>query len=112
MSSAAARRMDRLKRLPTRWRGWFNPGSRHESAEHQRIWAMYEIAFTVADVSAALMFVVGSWLFFYEPLHEVATWLFLIGSVCFALKPTLRLAREIHYWRMGHTDELAERSGR
>ena len=38
------------------------------------------------------------------------TWLFLIGSICFALKPTIRLTREIHYFRIGQVDELAKRA--
>jgi hypothetical protein len=110
--SDATTRLDPLRPLPRRWRGWFDPAARHESPRHQKLWAAYEIAFTVADVSAALLFVAGSWLFFDEATAEEATWMFLIGSVCFALKPTLRLAREVHYWRMGQVDELAERSGR
>ena len=96
---------------PGRWRGWFDPAARHESPRHQRVWAAYEIAFTVADVLAAGLFTVGSALFFREATSYESTWMFLIGSICFALKPTLRLAREVHYWRLGHHETLAERSG-
>ena len=62
------------------------------------------------DFAAAVLFVIGSALFFSEATTYVATWMFLIGSLCFALKPSLRLARELHYLRIDKLDELAARS--
>jgi uncharacterized membrane protein YhfC len=85
----------------------FAPENRGKSPKHARIYAAYEIAFTLVDVLAALCFVVGSWLFFYKSWETVATWLFLVGSVFFALKPTIRIAREIHYFQLGKVDKLA-----
>ncbi len=85
----------------------FAPQNREKSPRHVRIYAAYEIAFTLVDVLAALCFVVGSWLFFYKAWETDATWLFLIGSVFFALKPIIRIARELHYIRLGKVDELA-----
>jgi hypothetical protein len=35
--------------------------------------------------------------------------LFLVGSLLFAAKPTLRLIREIKLYRMGDVDDLAHR---
>ncbi|MSU90180.1 N-acetyl-gamma-glutamyl-phosphate reductase [Rhodobacteraceae bacterium 2CG4] len=88
---------------------FFHPDNRSRSDEHERIYAVYELWFTVVDVAAAVSFVVGSLLFFFESTTFAATWLFLLGSTCFALKPSIRLAREWRYWRMGKIDKLAER---
>lgn len=78
-------------------------------ADKRRLFAMYEIAYTAVDFVAALCFVVGSIMFFSEAWLKPGTWLFLIGSICFALKPTIRLIREIRLARMGEDVELAER---
>jgi hypothetical protein len=85
------------------------PSSRRFGRAQARIWALFEIAYTLVDFTAATLFIVGSILFFDEATTRTGTWLFLIGSVFFALKPTLRLAREI--WLAGHgdTDALARR---
>jgi len=88
----------------------FDPRTKHLSDDHGRIYALYEIAFTVVDVMAALLFVVGSILFFDESTVEIGTWLFLIGSVFFGLKPTIRLLREWHMLRAGRLEDLAERA--
>lgn len=88
----------------------FHPATRSLSERHARIYAAYEIAHTLVDFAAAVLFVIGSALFFSEATTYVATWMFLIGSLCFALKPSLRLARELHYLRIGKLDELAARS--
>lgn len=47
-------------------------------------------------------------LFFDRTVEQVGIWLFLTGSVCFALRPTVHLVREVHYWRIGEVDKLAE----
>jgi hypothetical protein len=87
----------------------FDPGNHARSRDHARLYARFEIAYTVVDVAAALCFIVGSVMFFSEAWTRPGTWLFLIGSICFALKPCLRLARELGYWRLGRVDVLAER---
>ena len=77
----------------------FPPGSGEE-------WAMGD-----PDFAAALCFIIGSMMFFSASLQTPATWFFTIGSVFFAMKPTLRLWREIKLYRMGETKTLADRLG-
>jgi hypothetical protein len=86
----------------------FDPGARDRTPETKRLYARYEIARTVVDFFAALAFIFGSVLFFWTDTQTPATWLFLIGSLCFALKPSLRLAREVHFLRLGKYEQLAE----
>lgn len=87
----------------------FSPDNRDKSARHRRIWAMFEMVYTLVDFGAAVSFLVGSVLFFYESLQSAATWFFVIGSVLFAAKPTLRLARELKLAAIGDTEDLAKR---
>ncbi|WP_424931316.1 YrhK family protein [Amaricoccus macauensis] len=89
--------------------GLFHPENRTRSKRNGEIYAAYEIAFTCVDFAAAILFVIGSILFFGDSTQTIGTWMFLIGSICFAAKPSLRLAREIHFWRIGKVDKLAER---
>ncbi|MGO2003478.1 YrhK family protein [Arthrobacter rhombi] len=86
----------------------FTRDHQHQSREHSRLTARYEIAYTSVDFLAALLFIVGSIFFFSESTTFFATWLFLIGSLCFALKPTLRLIREI---KLARLDELQASGG-
>lgn len=87
----------------------FHHENRQLNAETRRVYAAFEIAHTTVDFLAALCFIVGSVFFFYDDLMEAGTWLFLVGSVFFAAKPSLRLAREVKLWSMGREDTLAER---
>jgi len=48
-------------------------------------------------------------LFLWNDYETEAIWFFIIGSVFFCIKPTLRLAREIQLWRMGYLDDLSRR---
>lgn len=50
----------------------------------------------VVDFIAGFCFVVGSAFFFYKSLVYAGTWLFLIGSIMFAAKPTVRLTHQLH----------------
>lgn len=88
----------------------FHPSNRHRNPRTARLYALYELAYTAVDFTAALLFVAGSVLFFNESTATLATWLFLIGSICFALRPTIHLAREIHYWSIGRVDKLTGQS--
>ena len=88
----------------------FDPDAHRRSARHARIYAACEIAYTAVDFLAALLFVIGSVLFFWASTETLAIWLFIFGSLCFALKPTIRLSREIAYWRAGKFDDLARRA--
>ncbi|WP_099864717.1 YrhK family protein [Pararhizobium haloflavum] len=87
----------------------FRPGNREKSEEHKRIYALYELWYTAVDFMAAFTFLIGSVLFFSESTQTAATWCFVIGSICFALKPTIRLARELRYYQLGEIDTLADR---
>ncbi|QUJ75857.1 YrhK family protein [Sulfitobacter albidus] len=87
----------------------FHRSRRHDSDAHRKLYARFELAYTVVDFTAALLFVVGSVMFFSEAWQTTGTWLFLIGSLCFAAKPTLRLLREVRLYRMGDAQDLAER---
>lgn len=87
----------------------FDPKNASRSAAHVRIHALFEIAYTAVDFTAALCFVVGSVMFFYADWQETGTWLFLVGSIAFAMKPTIRLARELRFLSLGKGDKLAEK---
>ena len=72
----------------------FRHSNRQKTHESRVIYARFEIAYTCVDFGAALCFILGSVMFFSDALFTPATWLFLIGSVLFAVKPTLRLIRD------------------
>ena len=85
---------------------------REENRQHPRqkqLYAAYEIAYTLVDFMAAAFFVVGSAFFFFSGLQTPALWCFLLGSILFAVKPLLKLTREIHLARIGDVDDLARR---
>jgi hypothetical protein len=44
----------------------FEPQNRNKSAHHKRIYAMYELWYTIVDFTAATSFLAGSFLFFSE----------------------------------------------
>jgi uncharacterized membrane protein YhfC len=79
----------------------FEPQNRNQSPQAQHVYALYEIAHVVVELLAALSFLVGSILFFKETTQTAGIWFYVIGSVLFAIKPTLRLAREIKLLVMG-----------
>lgn len=87
----------------------FNPDTPQKSDRHIQLYAMYEFAFTVVDFAASILFVVGSVLFFYTSTTILGTWMFLVGSICFGVKPSIRVIREFHLLRLGDAEVLAER---
>ncbi|PLS20302.1 YrhK family protein [Neptunicoccus cionae] len=87
----------------------FDPDTRNLSERHKKIYAYFELAYTVVDVTAASLFVLGSILFFREATAYAGTWLFLIGSILFGLRPTLKLVREYAYLRVGDYEDVAVR---
>lgn len=87
----------------------FNPDTPQKSERHIRLYALYELGFTIVDFAASILFVVGSVLFFYASTVVLGTWMFLIGSICFGVKPSIRLVREFHLLSLGDAPELAER---
>lgn len=88
---------------------FFSPLAGLRSPAHARVHAAYEVALTIASVAAALLFIVGSIMFFSEAWLIPGTWCFLIGSVLFAIAPSLKLVREVHFWRMGEVERLARK---
>lgn len=87
----------------------FQPDAHTRSDSHRRVYAAYEVAHTIIDFLAAMLFLVGSVMFFYPRIENPAIWCFVVGSVCFALSPTLRLVRELHYLAIGDVDDLVPR---
>lgn len=87
---------------------FLEPKGANVRAKHAALYAQYELAYTFVDFAAAGLFVVGSLLFFNESTANIATWMFLIGSICFGLKPAIRLVREIHLYRLGDYKALSD----
>ena len=85
----------------------FNPENHTRSAAHKRVYAYCEFAYTIVDFSAASLFVIGSILFFSASTTYLGTWLFLIGSVLFGLRPSIKLCREFAYLRLNDYDDVA-----
>lgn len=86
----------------------FDPRDREITPQQARRYALFEILHTVVDFAAASLFVIGSVLFFFEQSMILGTWCFLFGSLFFAAKPTIRLAREIWLARLQDVDQLAK----
>lgn len=86
----------------------FDPSSSQKSPAHARLYATIEIIYTVVDFSAAGLFIVGSIMFFSPSAMTPALWCFLVGSICFALKPTLRMIRQLRYLKLDKIDALAK----
>lgn len=78
----------------------FHDKNRSRSPRHEETASRYEIARTFVEFLAAVCFIIGSVFFFYESLQYAGTWLFLVGSILFAVRPTVRLVMEIHLARM------------
>ncbi len=84
--------------------------SRHRRyVSDEEYYAWFELAYTSVDVCAAVLFVAGSIMGFYDDWSTAGTWCFVIGSVCFALKPTLRIIRELRYVKDNDFEDLAKR---
>lgn len=75
------------------------------SPRHRQIYSAYEIAYSVIDLLAAVLFIVGSVLFLDDATVKAGTWLFIIGSVFFAARPAVRLARELHLAGLGDEEQ-------
>lgn len=65
--------------------------------------ARYETASIVNDILIAAWFIVGSIMFFDERTTNLGTWMFLLGSIELAIRPTIRLIRHEHMRRLGIT---------
>lgn len=60
----------------------------------------YETASIANDFLIALWFLVGSVMFLYPSLEQDGVWLFILGSIQFLIRPTIRLASHIHLKRI------------
>lgn len=67
---------------------------------HVALYWRYQVVRTLVDFGAAICFVIGSVCFFYSDLSFEADWLFLVGSILFALKPTIDVVRSAHLRRL------------
>ncbi|MTI46042.1 YrhK-like protein [Roseibium hamelinense] len=74
----------------------FDGTLRVASQDHAELVRRYELYRTIVEFLAALTFVIGSVFFFYDSLIYAGTWFFLIGSILFAVRPTIRLLLELH----------------
>lgn len=87
----------------------FHEDNGGSSEKSKRLKAVVEILYTSADFLASVAFLAGSILFLFEHLHRTGTWLFIIGSVLFAAKPTMSFLRELKLASMGDDSDLAKR---
>jgi hypothetical protein len=87
---------------------FFDLGVKTRSSRNKRIYAVFELWYPIVDVAAALSFVAGS--FLSESTQTLATWLFIVGSIFFLVKPVIRLMREAGYLADGDVDVLAKRA--
>ena len=87
----------------------FQRDRRNDSPQQARVYAAFEIAYTAVDFTAAITFVIGSVMFLSEEWTRIGTYLFIVGSICFALKPTIRLWRELKLTAMGDPEDVASK---
>ncbi len=78
----------------------FDPRLATASDRHARVYGRYQKIYTAVEFAAAVAFVIGSAFFFSDALTPAADWLFLVGSVLFAARPTVRVLRENHLARI------------
>ena len=79
---------------------FFDPRRAGASARHAEVYGRYQVVYTVVEFLAAVAFVVGSVFFFSESRTSAADWLFLAGSILFAVRPTVAVLREAHLARI------------
>jgi hypothetical protein len=77
-----------------------DPALKDLSPRHLEVYWRYQIVRTAVDFGAATCFVVGSAFFFFASMARPADWLFLVGSILFAVKPTIDMIRSLHLRRL------------
>ncbi|MFL5860237.1 MAG: YrhK family protein [Solirubrobacteraceae bacterium] len=77
-----------------------NPVLNDLTPRHVEIFWRYQVVRTAVDFGAASCFVVGSAFFFFVSMTRPADWLFLVGSILFAVKPTIDMVRSLHLRRL------------
>ncbi|MEB3370008.1 YrhK family protein [Saccharopolyspora mangrovi] len=60
----------------------------------------YETASVVNDMLIAAWFIAGSIMFFQPSMFTLGTWMFLLGSIELAIRPSIRLLRHVHLRRI------------
>ncbi|WP_404931985.1 YrhK family protein [Microbulbifer hainanensis] len=60
----------------------------------------YEALGALNDIFIAIWFLVGSILFLSDSLMESGTWLFVVGSAQFLIKPCIKLMSLVHVKRV------------
>ncbi len=71
------------------------------------IYWRYQVVRSAVDFGAALCFVIGSAFFLFASTVRAADWLFLVGSILFAVKPTIEMIRSLHLRRLATTRDTA-----
>lgn len=77
-----------------------DPSLHDLTPRHLEVYWRYQIVRTAVDFGAALCFVIGSAFFFFTATAIAADWLFLVGSILFAVKPTIDVTRSAHLVRL------------
>ncbi|UOQ48391.1 YrhK family protein [Gracilibacillus caseinilyticus] len=63
--------------------------------QHKRFYKnIYDILYTINDFTIAVWFLIGSIFFYFESLKTWGVTLFVIASVQFLIKPSIRLVHE------------------
>ncbi|PKY10274.1 hypothetical protein B1757_11130 [Acidithiobacillus marinus] len=60
----------------------------------------YETISIINDFMIGILFLVGSFFFFYPSMETAGVWLFVIGSAELLIRPIIRLAHHIHLKRL------------
>lgn len=75
----------------------FNPENASKSDTHRQVYQAYGYVYNAVDFTAGLCFLIGSVMFFYHgEVLTMGTWLFVIGSALFIIRPGVKLGRELH----------------
>lgn len=78
-----------------------DPEWRNFQTEGQgKVYQGYSRLYDSIDALSAIAFIIGSALFFSESTQREATWLFLVGSVFFAVRPLVHVVRDFHLARV------------
>ncbi|MGI8712086.1 MAG: YrhK family protein [Solirubrobacteraceae bacterium] len=87
-----------------------DPALNDLTPQHIEVYWRYQVVRTAVDFGAAVCFVIGSAFFFFTSTTTAADWLFLIGSILFALKPTIDMTRSAHLRKLpGQADGPSQR---
>lgn len=70
----------------------------------------YETVSILNDLLIAVWFIAGSVLFFSPSTTDAGTWLFLLGSIQLAVRPIIRLSRQVHLRRVSPSHHRHEAS--